>query len=223
MAKKDPKTKPKKPQTRQAIIDLIKTRGPQDAQTLASSLGISAMAVRQHLYEMQAERLVTYEEEARPRGRPAKMWTLTAEADEFYPNGHAQLVVSLLKSMGKTFGNNGLDELLQTRAREQTREYKKRVKRDASLRKRLEQLVRIRTEEGYMAELEVCGKGKYMLLENHCPICEAAATCQGLCAAELEVFQNVLGTRVRVERVDHIQQGARRCAYRIEKISGKAR
>ena len=121
MAKKDPKTKPKKPQTRQAIIDLIKTRGPQDAETLASSLGISAMAVRQHLYEMQAERLVTYEEEARPRGRPAKMWTLTAEADEFYPNGHAQLVVSLLKSMGKTFGNNGLDELLQTREREQTR------------------------------------------------------------------------------------------------------
>lgn len=222
MTKKDLKTRAKKPQTRKMIIDLMKTKGPQDAETLAASVGISAMAVRQHLYEMQTERLVRYEEESRPRGRPAKMWTLTAEADEFYPNGHAQLIVSLLKSMSKTFGDSGLDDLLRTRAREQAREYKKRVKRSMSLRKRLDELVHIRTEEGYMAELEVCGKGKYLLLENHCPICEAAASCQGLCAAELDVFKDVLGTSVHVERVDHIQQGARRCAYRIEKIPGRA-
>ena len=74
-----------------------------------------------------------------------------------------------------------------------------------------------------MARVERDEDGTLLLVENHCPICEAAATCQGLCAAELEVFQNVLGTSVRVERVEHIQQGARRCAYRIEKISGKAR
>lgn len=219
MTQKKPKTKRKKPQTRQAIVDLIKTRGPLDAETLAAELGISAMAVRQHLYDMQAEHLVTYEEEARPRGRPAKMWALTPEADEFYPNGHAQLIVSLLQSMGQAFGEGGLDKLLQTRASQQARDYKKKIKRDGSLRKRLEQLARIRTEEGYMADVETHGKGKYMLLENHCPICEAASACQGLCEAELGVFQEVLGTSIHVERVDHIQQGARRCAYRIEEIS----
>lgn len=215
MDSKHPKTKPKEPQTRQVIIDLLKKKGPQDAQTLASSLGISPMAVRQHLYEMKTEHLVGYEEQRRPRGRPAKMWSLTPEADGFYPNGHAQLVVSLLQSMSKTFGDNGLDDLLKTRAREQIRDYKKRLPQKAALSKRLTELARIRTDEGYMAEIEDCGGGTYMLLENHCPICEAAAACQGLCAMELEVFRKVLGTRVTVERMDHIQQGARRCAYRI--------
>ncbi len=215
MARKPPKIKPKKPQTRQVIIDLLKKNGAQDAQSLASSLGVSPMAVRQHLYEIKAEHLVDYEEKRRPRGRPAKMWSLTPEADRFYPNGHAQLVVSLLQSMSKTFGDSGLDDLLKTRAREQIRDYKKRLSPKDTLPKRLKELARIRTGEGYMAEVEDCGGGTYMLLENHCPICEAAAACQGLCAMELDVFRKVLGTRVTVERMDHIQQGARRCAYRI--------
>lgn len=36
-----------------------------DSQELASRLGVSAMAVRQHLYALQEERRVTYQEEPR--------------------------------------------------------------------------------------------------------------------------------------------------------------
>ncbi len=66
-----------------------------------------------------------------------------------------------------------------------------------------------------MAEAIAQGDGSVLLVENHCPICSAAATCQGLCTMELEVFQRVLGDKATVERVEHIQAGARRCAYRI--------
>jgi len=55
----------------------------------------------------------------------------------------------------------------------------------------------------------------FLLIENHCPICAAAAACQGFCRAELEVFRDTLGADVIVERTDHILAGARRCAYRI--------
>jgi predicted ArsR family transcriptional regulator len=54
-----------------------------------------------------------------------------------------------------------------------------------------------------------------LFVENHCPICAAAAACQGLCRSELAVFRAVLGADVTVERIDHILAGARRCAYRI--------
>jgi predicted ArsR family transcriptional regulator len=63
------------------------------------------------------------------------------------------------------------------------------------------------------------GGGGFLLVENHCPICAAARTCQGLCASELEVFRRVLGPDVTVERSDHILAGARRCAYRVSKVS----
>ncbi|MES2724598.1 MAG: MarR family transcriptional regulator, partial [Pseudomonadota bacterium] len=56
----------------------------------------------------------------------------------------------------------------------------------------------------------------FLLVENHCPICAAAAACQGFCRAELMVFRAVLGPGVHIERTDHILAGARRCAYRIK-------
>ncbi len=58
--------------TRRAIVQLLKQEGRLDAETLAVRLGITAMAVRQHLYALQDEQLVTYQEESRPMGRPAK-------------------------------------------------------------------------------------------------------------------------------------------------------
>jgi len=202
-------------QTRQTILRRLKEGGPSDAAALANGFGITAMAVRQHLYALSDEGLVTYEEEPRPKGRPAKMWAATPAADQHFPDSHADLTLGLIRAMKKAFGASGLEKLLTERAREQVREYRKRISPADTLRRRVGALARIRTDEGYMARVERDEDGALLLVENHCPICEAATECQGLCAKELEVFQDSLGKDVRVERTDHIQAGARRCAYRI--------
>ena len=85
----------------------------------------------------------------------------------------------------------------------------------ASLEDRVGRLAAVRTREGYMAEWRRLDDASFLLAENHCPICAAAATCQGLCREELSLFSAVLGDKARVERTDHILAGARRCAYRI--------
>jgi len=202
--------------TRRAMIERLKQDGPQDAGTLAAGLGVSAMAVRQHLYALAAEKLVAFDEEARPVGRPAKLWRLTAAADRFFPDGHADLTLGLLGAMREAFGEDGMEKLLATRTAEQIAAYREWSKRARTLKARLEALAQIRTEEGYMAAVVRDNDGDgYLLVENHCPICAAAKTCQGLCASELAVFQAVVGDAASVERVDHILAGARRCAYRV--------
>ena len=208
---------PDKTRTREAILDLLKRQGAQDAGQLSQPLGISAMAVRQHLYALQAEGLVGYEEAPRPLGRPAKLWRLTPAADRFFPDGYAELTLGLVEDMKTAFGPAGLEKILEQRSRTQTGAYRARIGKAASLSKRLAALAEIRTEEGYMAEVEKVGPGSYLLVENHCPICRVAAACTGLCAAELAVFRAVLGPDVSVERTDHILAGARRCAYRVTK------
>ena len=45
-----------------AIIDILKQEPPQSAEDLAGRLGISAMAVRQHLYGLREEKLVAFED-----------------------------------------------------------------------------------------------------------------------------------------------------------------
>ncbi len=202
--------------TRRAMIERLKQDGPQDAGTLAAGLGVSAMAVRQHLYALADEKLVAFHEETRPVGRPAKLWRLTEAADRFFPDGHADLTLGLLDAMREAFGEDGMEKLLAARTAEQVAAYRERVMPARSLKARLEALAQIRTEEGYMAAVVRDDDGDgYLLVENHCPICAAAKACQGLCASELAVFQAVVGDAATVERVDHILAGARRCAYRV--------
>jgi predicted ArsR family transcriptional regulator len=200
--------------TRRAILDILKQEGAVGSQELASRLDLSAMAVRQHLYDLQKTFLVHYQESPRPLGRPEKIWSLTPAADQFFPDEHAQLTLDLIHGARRLFGENGINQLAEFRGRQQVEVYRKRVPHGATLHRKLAILAEIRTEEGYMAKTQPQKDGSVLLIENHCPICSAAKICTGLCKSELEVFQKVLGKNVRIERTEHIMAGARRCVYR---------
>ena len=203
---------------RQAILRLLKQQGPSDSATLAAQLDISAMAVRQHLYALQTQRLVTYEEEQRPIGRPAKMWGLTPAAAPHFPDAHAGLTVNLLNAVEQTFGAEGVQRLVTRCAQQQIADYRSRIPARSFLRARLEALVSIRNEEGFMAEVQRQPDGSFLLIENHCPISAAAHVCPKLCDAEMEVFRAILGEGVTIERAEHMVAGARRCVYRIRTV-----
>jgi predicted ArsR family transcriptional regulator len=201
--------------TRAAIVRLLKTEGALDSAQLARRLGLTAMAVRQHLYVLQEEKFVVAEERPGPIGRPAKYWRLTPAADRFFPTAYAELSVALIDAMSSALGAQGVERVLASRSRQQHASYSERITAHAPLHKKLHQLARIRTEEGYMAEVKREGKEGFLFIENHCPICAAAAFCKGFCETELELFRSVLGPDISVERVEHILSGQRRCAYRI--------
>jgi len=201
--------------TRRAITKLLKTEGPIDSAQLAERLGLTAMAVRQHLYSLQREGLVSAEQRPVPIGRPAKFWRLTREADRLFPEAYAELSVALIDSVKDAFGDEGLERVLTSRCARQRMDYGKRIRPKDSLEKKLEELAKVRTEEGYMAEIRTEGEGSYLLIENHCPICAAANACQGFCATELDLFRSVLGPGISVERAEHIISGDHRCVYRV--------
>src|SRR5882724_8564587 len=205
--------------TRRAIVHLLKTEGPLTSSKLAERLGVTAMAVRQHLYALEAEKFVTVEERPVPIGRPAKHWQLTAAANRLFPDAYAELNVSLIGAMEDAFGQKGLQRVLESRRARQEAAYAKRITPSASLKQKLKELARVRTEEGYMAEVRPGGNESLLFIENHCPICAAATVCQGFCAAELELFRKVLGSGISIEREEHIISGARRCAYRVRPVS----
>ncbi|MDP6357937.1 MAG: transcriptional regulator [Planctomycetota bacterium] len=201
--------------TRQIIRDALKWKGAQDSGSLAEKLGLTPMAVRKHLYAMQEGKLVTSVEEPRPMGRPVKMWSLTLEAEKFYPDGHADLMVNMIRNVRSAFGEKGLKKLVDERGREQLQRYREQLESRQTLRGKLDCLARQRTQEGYMAEVQKEGR-KYLFIENHCPICSAANSCQRFCENELDIFQKSLGEDVKVVRREHIVSGARRCVYEVE-------
>ncbi|MFQ5491546.1 MAG: helix-turn-helix transcriptional regulator [Phycisphaerae bacterium] len=206
-------------ETKRRLLERLKTAGPANAATLAGELGLTDVAVRQHLLGLE-ERGLVCQASARPagRGRPSLIWSLSESAAAVFPERHAELTVGLIQAARQAFGEKGLDRLVQIRAAKQVTEYRQVMPSPrASLRKRVESLAQRRTAEGYMAQVVRERPGCYLLIEHHCPICEAAKACTGLCGAELEVFRQCLGPDVEVERVEHLLCDGDRCVYRVRR------
>jgi predicted ArsR family transcriptional regulator len=197
------------------ILTLLKTRGSQTAQEIGRVLGTTGEAARQQLVKLATQGLVEMSSEARGVGRPAQYWHLTAAGNARFPDAHADLTAQLIGTIRRELGEGAMDKLISVRAEETHTSYAQQMAGADSLQQRVVRLADIRTREGYMAEWEK-QDDKYFLIENHCPICVAATACAGFCRAEINLFQEVLGPEVRVERTEHIVSGARRCVYRIE-------
>ena len=202
---------------RAAVLALIKREGPVAADDLARSIGLTGVAVRQHLQALSREGLVVGDDVGRAggRGRPARLWRTTPAADARFSDAHAALTADLIGQVRGLFGEDGLERLLRRRTDAQECAYLAAMDPTAPLAARLGQLAAVREREGYMAEVRADGDSGWLLLEHHCPICAAARICSGLCREELELFGRVLGPDVRVERVSHVLAGAGRCAYRV--------
>ncbi|MBD9508313.1 transcriptional regulator [Ensifer sp. ENS10] len=200
----------------------LKLHGPQTAAALGKRLTITGEAVRQQLVRLAEDGFVLSWSEAKGVGRPSQFWGLTALGHAEFPDTHAELTVQLLRTIRQTLGEAAIDRLIAARENETRENYSAAMSDKKSLRERVDELVRLRSQEGYMAAYEDPGDGTLLFVENHCPICAAATSCQGFCRAELSVFRAVLGPGVEVERAEHILAGARRCAYVVRMVDQAA-
>lgn len=200
--------------TADRILFFIKTKGPASTATLAQAFDMTAEAARQQVQKLVASGLIEGQQEVMAGvGRPRQNWALTDAGNRKFPDTHAQLTVQLIGSIRQLFGDEGLDRLIAQREADSRTQYAHALA-GRTLPERLKRLAALRTDEGYMARVERDGND-WLLIEDHCPICAAARTCQGFCRSELRLFQEVIGANAAVTREQHLLAGARRCVYRI--------
>ncbi|HVJ33877.1 MAG TPA: metalloregulator ArsR/SmtB family transcription factor [Terriglobia bacterium] len=197
------------------ILRLLKLRGAQNAETIARFLKITPVAARQHLAALSQRGLVAHEDRKLGVGRPKRFWTLTKAGHDYFPENHAGLTLELINAVRAVFGEEGLDRVIRHRELKAKKQYRELVG-EGPIKQRAKRLAAQRSAEGYMAQLQDLPDGGILLLERHCPICAAAATCQGFCRSELALFAHALGPDVSVTRTDHIVSGGERCAYIVK-------
>lgn len=201
--------------TAERILFRLKTKGPASTALLAQELALTAEAARLQVQKLLADDLIVGSQEASSgAGRPKQNWELSAAGHARFPDSHAYLTVQLIGSIRQLFGEEGLDRLIAQREEEMRSDYLRACQGQSSIPRKLEKLAALRAAEGYMARVEKQGKD-WLLIEDHCPICAAAQSCQGFCRSELQLFQEVIGSEASVTREEHLLAGARRCVYRI--------
>ncbi|MFT7619032.1 MAG: putative ArsR family transcriptional regulator [Planctomycetota bacterium] len=201
---------------RDKILCHLKMKGPLTSGNLAEILGVTSIAVRQHLQILQDEGDVKFVAKKGKVGRPVHIWSLTEKSNEHFPDNHSLLTTLLVDGIRKNFGEEGLRAVIDQVIVAQSETAKECLDFSGkSFQERVESLVELRNAQGYMAECRPLPDGGIELIENHCPIGVAACDCSAICDSEAQVFRAVLGEHVLVERRDHMLSGDRRCTYEL--------
>ena len=198
--------------TRTNIINLLKINGKMTINEVSTQLDMSSMGVRQHLNSLEREGLVGYSRQKSSRGRPKYIYTLTEQAKEMFPESYKSLTIEVLEEAEDIGGENLVNQLFTKRMESQIQSYTKRLQ-GKNLNKKVKELAKIRSEEGYMAKISKNGDN-YSLVEHHCPISMIAKKYRILCETEKKLFQRVLG--VEVTREHHLMCGSHKCSYYIQ-------
>jgi predicted ArsR family transcriptional regulator len=194
----------------------LKINGPQTSSDLALSLKITGEAVRQQLQKLAADGLIEFQSEKKGVGRPCQRWKLTKRGEGRFSDAHSLITVQLINGIRESLGEGALNTILRFREEEMEVAYRAALTDAETLSLRVQRLAEIRSREGYMTEWREESDSTFLFIENHCPICTAATTCQGFCRSELSLFQKCLGgDDIRIERTEHMLSGSRRCTYKI--------
>lgn len=169
--------------------------GPQTVQDICAAIGVTATAIRQRLSRLQGNGFVARELVRSGRGRPHYVYRVTDRG---------------LRQLGDNYGDLALilwREIRNLPDAETRRTITSRV-RDAlvarlgrfgegGLPERMRRLGAALLSHGY--DVEVGAQGPLPILrENNCPYQELAEEDRDICGLEREVFEQALGTEVRL-------------------------
>jgi DeoR family suf operon transcriptional repressor len=203
------------PEGRRRVLYAVRRRGEATAEQVAEQLGITVSGARQHLSALVDEGLAEVcdsEPQAR-RGRRALIYNVTARGDALFPKAYAELTNELLGYLADE-QPQALDQLFARRRDHRVRAAQRRLAARPALRDRVDELTRILDEDGYLASWEPLEDGGYRVVEHNCAIWAVARRYGQACTSELDFIRTVL-PEARVERTQHMVEGARRCAYDI--------
>ncbi len=201
--------------TRNAIVALVKQKGETSMKLIAASLGISKMAVSKHLSNLERDRLVQKRVVRAGVGRPEYRYSLTPNAHYLFPTSYPYIALSALSFIEEKVGKTGISEFFQRRKAELMERYSSRLS-GLSPEDKVVELARIREEEGFLAESDTLSDGTEVLAEHNCPLMQVASRYNSACAAELELFRELLGDRV--ERTHWMVDGQHMCRYLIRPV-----
>lgn len=201
--------------TREYILQLLKTKGALSTKELTEELGITVMAVRRHIQSLERDNLIDSKIIRQSMGRPTAVYTLTEQADGFFPRKYHTLTLELLTELEDHFGQAAIEQLFEGRKNKMLQKYDPSMQ-GKDIEEQVSVLANIQNENGYMVEVEKISDEEFVLTEHNCPIEQVAAKYQYACQCELKLFKSLLDD-ADVSRSDCLAKGGQRCTYSIKK------
>src|SRR5690606_12378974 len=142
--------------TRARVVQSILEHGPSTAAALAERLELTPAAVRRHLDHLLEEGVVSSSEErvygSRRRGRPARVFALTAAGRDHLAHQYDEIAVEALRFLAEVGGEEAVTAFARRRMAGLEAAFAEVSARDPSL-SAAEVLAEVLTGEGYTASV----------------------------------------------------------------------
>lgn len=173
------------------VILSLKSKGPLSLKELSEELGISKMAVLNHIQSLEAKGMIARHLVKSSVGRPHYAFVAKEASKHSIASSEDSMLEGLIDYMERT-GNSKLAlDFLKERYDNVRTTYGERLAR-VKPEKRVEALADFREEENYYPELKSTGNGTYELLEFNCPIYRISKRIGAACSLETQLFSSVL-------------------------------
>lgn len=200
--------------TREAVLSSLLRHGELTAAELAKLLGVSVQAMRRHLRGLEVDGLVQASTTTRGPGRPSNRWQLTAKARARFPDGSEDFALGLLQSMAHALPAHTIEQLLTQQAHQKAAAYRAHIG-PGPLQQRLQQLVELRRQEGFVAECSPDPEGQgWLMREFHCSVIRIAEQFPCVCDQELRLIRETFPD-CQVDRVQWRLEKGHSCGFRL--------
>jgi predicted ArsR family transcriptional regulator len=177
--------------TRQRIVDLLRTHTGRTVGELAQALHVTRTAITTQLAALQAAGLVSQQGLRLGRRRPSVVYVLTTSADALFPKTYDEFAMQMLDELRRE-GKGNLSRLLRRLGDRWIARDLPRVK-NLRGRERLERVQEILAEHGFMPSLNTIPEG-YLLREHNCPVMRLAVAEPEVCTMIHRWLEALFGT-----------------------------
>jgi DeoR family suf operon transcriptional repressor len=204
--------------TRDLVLRTLLAQSRCTVNEIAEQVGISPISVRHHIASLEAEGLITSEDERHGVGRPRQVFFLTETGIEQFPTRYVRLTIRLLEHLKETMPEAMINKLFAQMAEDLARDLSEGTEmKDLSMQERLNLVKTMLGREGFNMEWEKLEDG-YHINETTCPYYYIGQNHPEVCTVDQILISKVLS--VPAEKVKCILNGDSSCTYLVANTSG---
>jgi len=202
--------------TRIEVLELLRRKGRCSAESIASDLGVTPNAVRQHLTNLERDGFVVSQPERGGRGRPSLLFALTERADSVFPKRYGQLATMVLQEVEAMGGPEALDEVFSRVAARHASAIEPDLE-GLTFDDKLQRVVTWIGRAGTLAEQTETAEGVKVTIHN-CPFRNTALKFPQVCTITPHLMTRLLGTAV--SQADSIHRHDPYCSFVVQRPAG---
>jgi len=203
--------------TRDKIVQTIHKKQQVTINQLAEVIGINPISVRHHMIKLEAEGVVTSEEERHGVGRPRRLYFLTEIGKEQFPTRYLRLTNRLLERVKENFPAQVVGELFSQMGADiaedivSSKEWEELLIED-----RLDLLQDILRDEGFNVEWEK-HEDSYHIHELNCPYFHIGQNHPEVCSVDQTLISKILS--VPAKKIQCLLNGDNYCTYVVPVVA----